>query len=85
MPGVAVVAVTWGWNAWLWLGFLRLSWQGGQHTVYFHLEDEIVVVDLSFHLHRLTGDGRQSIPAWSRKDICQAVRLNIIWDTTGFR
>jgi len=49
-----------------------------------HLEGEILVVDLSFHLHRLPGVGRQLIPAWSRKDICQAVRMNIIWEHRGF-
>ena len=35
-----------------------------------------------FHLHRLTGDGRQSIPAPIRKDIWPAGRLNIIRDHT---
>ena len=38
--------------------------------------------DWIFHLQRLTGVERQSIPARIMNDICPAGRENMIWDHT---
>ena len=81
--GLAVVAVTVVGMAVTRFSEALMAGRSAYSSV-LHLEGELLVVDLSFQLHRLPGVGRQLIPAWSRKDICQAVTMNIIWDNRGF-